>query len=60
MNKYQEYLICKVRGHVSDGNITGHEYATYYHCKYCGTKYWTTTATRLHEENIPREEQVNE
>ena len=51
--KYYAYLICKERGHVSNGIHEGHETAQWTYCKYCGTKYWTTTTTVLHEENAP-------
>jgi hypothetical protein len=62
MSKYEEYLICKVRGHNPDPNRGSTMNASYnavptYICVYCGTTYWTTTTTEEHEENAPTPDQ---
>lgn len=58
MSEYEEYLICKVRGHEADTMPGGVSYAiqglpTLYTCKYCGSTFWTTTTVEHHKKNTP-------
>jgi len=53
-DRYEEYLVCQERGHQSNGVHGGHETASWTWCKWCGTKYWTSTTTVMHEENAPQ------
>lgn len=59
MSKYEEYLICKERGHTPDPLQGATMNAIYnavfkYVCVYCGTTYWTTTKTEKHESDAPK------
>lgn len=38
---YEQYLICKERGHSPSGFVTG-SIPPQQTCKYCGTYYWFT------------------
>lgn len=59
MGKYEEYLICKVRGHNPDPLRGATMNAVFnavprYVCVHCGTDFWTTTETIEHEANAPK------
>ncbi len=51
----EEYEICKVRGHISDGITITDTWRTKQRCKFCFTYYWTETVTTTHESNTPAE-----
>ncbi|MEI7632123.1 MAG: hypothetical protein WCJ60_02270 [bacterium] len=56
MTKYEQYLICKERGHKGNGSTTSYAIANspvFQECGYCGTTFWTTTITEQHEKNAP-------
>ena len=58
--KYDEYLICKERGHEPDKNQGAMLNAVWgsvpkHTCRHCGTTYWTTVETTNHEANAPVE-----
>lgn len=57
MSRYDEYLICKVRGHDSSGSFVANAIygaLAWYTCKYCGTDFATQTTTKLLERNEPQ------
>lgn len=58
MSEYEEYLVCKKRGHEADPKAGVFSYAIegspqFKTCKYCGTTFWTTTEVTEHEKNAP-------
>jgi hypothetical protein len=58
MGKYEEYLICKTRGHVGSGTTYSNATVgalTWNTCKYCGTDFTTRTTSELLEKNQPTE-----
>lgn len=57
MGNYEQYLICKERGHESNGSSFSYAIpnaVSWYTCKYCCTRYATQTTTELLEENVPK------
>ena len=42
MSAYDEYLICKDRGHQKDGTVTGWENYAEFTCAKCGTHFYFT------------------
>lgn len=54
-SKYEEYLICKERGHSPTEIIYG-VYPPVKQCTYCGSFYRFDTVTTLIEYNLPKQE----
>ena len=50
---FEQYLICKERGHSGSSGVTRGDGVTHWLCKYCHTYFWTEQV--LHEEGAPRD-----
>lgn len=55
MSAYDEYLICKDRGHQKDGTVTGWENYAEFTCAKCGTHFYFTDPKLIEIKNtIPK------